>query len=362
MNFARLLPVLGLLGVAGYASAQFTRDRGLPVAEAQRAPLQSLFRSMEDSRRKNVESIVMRTSYNGKASSQCKFEQTSRGVTKFTILAPLCDQGTIMFDDGRNMKNIIPDEKKMFVYDSPRHNAQMAIRQALAEQNYKFSAATGEKVAGRATVVIVAVPKSSVMPSRRYSVDVANTYLLRVETDHRGERKMLMDTIAINYPRTLHISDPERENFSQYRRIEIESPVTVPDVGKITELVGFRPAIPSDLPYGFAMIDKQVDQNRDSVAFRITDGLAHATIYQSRSKPDKKGSTSGSRREVRGFEFKLIGDLPDSVITRLLDIFAREALKGLNPLAETPEGFPLLDDLQQDEEAVLLITVIIDAA
>jgi negative regulator of sigma E activity len=362
MKLVRIAPVLGLLSVACFAGAQYNRERGLPVTEAQRAPIQALFRSMEDSRRKNVEAIVMRTSYNGKASSQCKFEQTSRGITKFTILAPLCDQGTIMFDDGRNMKNIIPDEKKMFVYDSPRHNAQMAIRQALAEQNYKFSAANGEKVAGRATVVIVAVPKSSLMPSRRYSVDVANTYLLRVETEHRGDRKVLMDTIAINYPRTLSIADPEREHFSQYRRVEIETPVTVPDVSKITEMVGFRPAIPADLPFGFAMIDKQVDQNRDSVAFRISDGLAHATIYQSRSKPDKKGSAPGSRREVRGFEFKLIGDLPDPVISRLLDIFAREALKGLNPLAETPQGLSLLDDLQQDEEAVLLITVIIDAA
>lgn len=304
----------------------------------------------------------MRTSYSGHASSQCKFEQTSRGVAKYTILLPLCDQGTIMYDDGKWMKNVIPDDKKMFVYESPRHNAQLTLRQSLAEQNYKFSAIAGEKVAGRSTILIVAIPKASVMPERRYSVDVANMYLLKVETQHKGERKVLMETVAINYPRTLSIADPEKDGFSQYNRIPVETAISVGEVSKITEMLGFKPAIPDTLPFGFAMIDKQVDVDRDSIAYRITDGLAHATIMQRRTVRTKNTSANPSRRESRGFEFKLVGDLPDSVISKLLDIFVREASKGLNPLAETTDKSDVLDVLQQDEESLLLIAVIIDEA
>lgn len=359
MTNLKTLSVLLGLAAAAVGSAQFRFD-----LDTSKETSEALFRAMEESRRMNVEAIVMRKSYSGRSSSQCKFEQTNRGIAKYTVLAPICDQGAIMYDNGKVMKNFFPDEKKLMVHDSPRHNSQLAYRQALADQNYRFSTEKSERVAGRAAVVIIAVPRSTGMPSRRYTLDAANSYLLRVETELRGDRKILTDTLAISFPKVLSISDPEREFFSQFRRVEMESPVVVNDVSNIIELVGFRPALPPDLPYGFETLEKQVDVNRNSVAIRISDGLAHATILQSRiDRGDKSKSSSGvNRREARGFEFKLIGDLPDPITSRLLDLFIREVMKGLNPLAETDLQANRLSDLQKNEGDSLLIAVIIRVA
>lgn len=361
MIASKLATILGALTVAALSMGQ-SRDRGVDEKEAQRHPQDALFRSMEESRKMNVEAIVMRKTYNGESSTRFKFEQSARGTSKYTVLAPICDQGAVMYDNGKVMKSFMPDEKKLFVHDSPRHNAQIALRQALAEKNYRFVAETGAKVAGRPTIVIIALPRATGMPSRRYSIDVASTYLLRVETEMKGDRKTLTDTEAINYPRSISVSDPEKEFFSEIRRIEIPAPVSVSSNGSILELVGFKPALPAELPFGFATIDRQVDERRNSVAIRISDGLAHATILQSRVDRDKQRTPSSMRREAKGFEFKLIGDLPDQIISRLLDIFIREALKGLNPLAETESGAEMLDVLQKNIGDSVLIALIIDVA
>lgn len=345
----KLIAILGTVAVSAVGLAQKGQD-----------PSDALFRAMDVSRRMNVESIMVRSSYRGSDSMQCKFEQSARGTSKYTVLAPICDQGVVMYDNGRVMKNFIPDEKKLLIHESMRNSAQLAVRQSLAEQNYKFSTKSGEKIAGRATVMIIALPRAAGMPERRYSIDVANSYLLRVETDTRGDRKVLMDTLAVTFPRSIYVSDPERDLVSEVRRVELEGPESVSDLGRIIELVGFRPSVPGELPFGFAMIDKQVDEERGTVAFKISDGLAHATVFQKRAQQKQK-STSPYRREAKGFEFKLMGDLPDPIIARLLDVFVREVLKGLNPLAETGEGADLLDDLQIDE-GTLMITLIIEVA
>lgn len=363
MTRLRSFSVLTVALLAGVAGAQNAK---LGSAYASGNLRETLFKSIEASGRMNVESIVMRKGYRGGASTQCKFEQNDRGVSKYTVLAPLCDQNVIRYEDRRYWKNFNPERGELVVQaitTSP--NSTLAIRQALAEQNYKFSSEDGDKVAGRQTMVIIAVPRASGMPSRRYSVDVSKMYVLRVETELRGDRQILTDTLAIKFPKFISISDPEREFISQFRKFELEPPVSVSDARKLNEMVGFKPSLPQDLPFGFAIIDKQAaGEDFDTVAIRISDGLANATIFQTRNSPRVKTSKepNASRADANGFHFKLMGELPDPIMRRILEMFVREAMKGLMPLLETHSRDQLLNDSQYDDSAPMLIAVIIRSA
>lgn len=365
MNLVRI-SVLSFMALAACAAVA---QKGVKVmtssyTQASREnPRETLFRSMAHSQRMNVEGIVLINRYGNKSAMQCKFEQSYRGISKMTVLTPLCNQGVVMYDDGKVWKNILPDEQKMLIQPSPNPNRQLGVRQALAEQNYKFTTEQGDRVAGRATLVIVAVPKAAGMPERRYSIDVSNLYLLRVETDNRGDHRVLNDTIAVNYPSSISISDPEGDFVRQFRRIQIDPAKTVSDLKELTAMAGFKPAIPGELPFGFAVLEKQVTgDDKDVVAIRISDGLASATIFQSK-EVDREGHGSRTgRRDANGIHFHLMGDLPDPITARLLEIFVREALKGLNPLLGTDLAAQLLKDLQADAGVELRIGVIFESA
>lgn len=357
MMNAKLLSIATAVLVAGSAMAQNAKLGATYAAQNAR---ETLFRAMEISGKINVESIVLRKGWGNGPSMQFKFEQSDRGMSKYTVLAPLCDQNVVRYEDKRYWKNFNPESGQLLVQKTSGVNT-LGIRQALAEQNYRFTTEDGEKIAGRTTVVIVAMPKAGVMPSRRYSIDVAKMYLLRVETDQKGDRQVLTDTLAVSFPKGIFVRDPEREFFSQFQKIELDPPMPVPDAKKLTETVGFRPSLPQDLPYGFAIIEKQATgQDYDTVAIRISDGLANATIFQTKNVPQNRGSSkpSNSRAEANGIHFKLIGDLPDPVTRRILEMFVREAMKGLMPLLETSFTARLLDD-SQNIDAPVVIRVII---
>ncbi|MEQ1821522.1 MAG: hypothetical protein ABL949_03345 [Fimbriimonadaceae bacterium] len=345
----------------GLASAQntFPKPGGFSSRSASIASL--LFKSLGGSRSLNVEGIVLKRNSRASDPIQLKLEQSSSGATKLTVLAPLCDQGIVNYEDGKIWKTYIPSEKRLELMSAPNRDSNLDFRRDLSSRNYRFSSEPGEPIAGRKTIIIYANPRNPEMPSRRYSLDAAKQYLLRVETEFDGERKVLHDTVAISFPTSNNVTDIEKEIVQNVRRVEKSPPISWSEPKAVQNLVGFKPTIPANLPCGFEVIDRQLAGDRAKfVAIRISDGLANATVYQISAKSqfgttESSGRSSNNRREANGIRFRLSGDLPDSVTKRILDFFVREAIKGLNPLPGTDWPAFALNCSQISDDCILIV-------
>ncbi len=336
--------------VLSIAQSALPRPGGFSSRSSAAAAL--LFKALSGSRALNVEGIVLKRNSRGRDPIQLKLEQSSTGITKLTVLAPLCDQGIVNTEDGKTWKTYIPSEKRLEFMAAPNREANNDVRRDLSSRNYRFTLQSGDLIAGRKTSVIIASPKNGEMPTRRYSLDAAKQYLLRVETELEGEMKMLHDTVAIAFPTSNPVADIEKEIVQSVRRIEKSPPVSWTEPRTVQNLVGFKPTIPTNLPFGFEIIDKQLAGEKGRfIAIRISDGLANATIYQISSNSqfgttESTAHTSVNRREANGIRFRLSGDLPDSVTKRILEFFVKEAIKGLNPLPGTDGPPPALNSAQ----------------
>ncbi|MEQ1935047.1 MAG: hypothetical protein ABL962_14405, partial [Fimbriimonadaceae bacterium] len=271
-----LLVAIGV-GTAVLASAQSALPKPGGFSPRSSSAATMLFKALSGSRALNVEGIVLKRS-RGSEPIQLKLEQSSSGATKLTVLAPLCDQGIVNYEDGKTWKTYIPSERRLEFMSAPDRDANLMARRDLCSRNYRFTMQTGDLIAGRKTTLIVASPRNSEMPSRRYSLDASKQYLLRVETELDGERKLLHDTMAITFPTSNPVIDIEKEIVQSVRRVEKSPPISWTETRTVQNLVGFKPSVPSLLPYGFEVIDKQLAGDKGKfIAIRISDGLANAT-------------------------------------------------------------------------------------
>lgn len=338
---------LALLGGFGSASAQ-GRDDARDL----------LFSAMDKGRYLAVEGIILRrNSSKDPGMLQLRMAQAT-GISKTVVLSPLSFQGVTTLDDGQNWMTYVPDENRMVIQGSPRLMGGTSRRKRAAASSYRFVSDTGDSVAGRKTILVVATPKSPEMPTRRYWIDSDYPYILKMDVVESGTAKVLLDTKAITFevaqsPDVLRITPA-----TGVRRIYLESPESIRSSESAKALVGFTPIMPRNLPYGFIIQEGQAvgDKSERFVALRLTDGLASATLYQwpmSRKNPvpchDKK-----SVREVNGLRMRLVGDLPEVVLTKLIDAFVRELTKGLQSLVGTPQDGSVLPNVehasQREEE------------
>lgn len=325
-------------------------------------PRELLFRTMDKSRWINFEAVVLRrNSSDDRSFMQVKIAQRS-GASKTTVLSPLPAQGVTTLDDGRTWTTYIPDENRMLVQDSPKR--RMRQRTETAGQNYRFTSENMGSVAGRKTVAVLAVPKYPEMPSRRYWIDSEYALMLRMELIKEGGRRrsLMMDTKAIDFKAVaddvMKINPP-----ADVRRVRLESPERFRSAEDAVDLVGFKPAFPGPLPFGFVVTEPQVvgDKGDRFVAIRLSDGLASATVYQwsANSKNPVPCNDRELVREANGLRMRMVGDLPEIVLARLLDAFVREAMKGLQPLSGTDLFSDALLPLQKpggaDVELVMIL-------
>lgn len=355
MACVRQLLALGMLVLSGIACAEpssFGED-----------PRELLFRTMDKSRWLNFEAVVLRrNSSREHAFMQVKIAQKG-GASKTTVLSPLPAQGVTTVDDGRTWSTYIPDENKMLIQDSPRR--LFRLRTAAAGQNYRFTSEETGSVAGRKTVAVLAVPKAPEMPCRRYWIDGEYALMLRMEIIKDGGRRrsLMMDTKAIEF-RTVADDAMKLNPPADVRRLVFESPERFRTADEAAALVGFRPAFPGPLPFGFIVSEPQIIGSKGGryVAIRLSDGLASATVYQWSANTQNPVPCTDKDlvREANGLRMRVAGDLPDEVLARLLDAFVREALKGLQTLSGTDFTSDALLPLQKAGEAngVELILVI----
>jgi outer membrane lipoprotein-sorting protein len=310
-----------------------------------------LFGAMDKGRYLAVEGIILRrNSTRDPGMMQLRMAQAT-GISKTVVLSPLSFQGVTTLDDGQNWMTYVPDENRVVIQGSPRLMGGTSRRKRAAASSYRFVSDTGDTIAGRKTIVVVATPKSPEMPTRRYWIDSDYPYILKMDVVEGGTPKVLLDTKAITFEVT-----PSPDAFritpaTGVRRIYLESPEAIRSAEAAKAMVGFTPILPRNLPYGFIIQEGQVvgDKSERFIALRLTDGLASATLYQwpmSRKNPvpcqDKK-----SVREAHGLRMRLVGDLPEVVLTKLIDAFVKELAKGLQSLSGTSQEDSVLPDVDR---------------
>jgi len=322
------------LAVLAYGSAFGQHSHSLAQAEWGRnmSGWKLLQHSMEVARTLPVEATIFRQkSPRSNLLMEMQFEQSGDGDARYEILSPLSLRGIINLDDGHVWTNYHPDDQEVTVQPSPRENLEDPnFRIRLAEKNYSVKMEASTEIAGRRAITLIATPKFPEMSSRRYSIDQRKEYLLRMEILDHGHHRTILDTKAISFPDEVPESHFEftAPRGAHFKTLDAPRPLD----RESKQSLGFKPAIPSNLPFGFVVQDRLVGGQKkcEFLSIKLTDGLASATVYQANEKcAAKMAKPYRFDKEVKGVRFWLVGEVPESVWKQLIDAFVKEALKGL---------------------------------
>jgi outer membrane lipoprotein-sorting protein len=297
---------------------------------------------MEAAKQVPVIAIVYQRSVGGpSAAIQVKVEQSRDGKSRVTILQPLSMEGVVSVDDGRSSQTYLPDRQHLIWQESPRTKGwDLDQRLALAEQNYRFKLEGTVNIAGRKAAQIVATPAKGQMPTRRYYIDRENGFLLRMETLDSGAQTLQLDTKFVKFPKDL-----PKENFTfnfvgkEPRTFKCPVPERITTPATVKPDLGFAPVVPGKLPLGFMVQEPQLAgaDGFKFAAIRLSDGLVNATVYQWAGREanlPKAFQEQKGDRTVKGVRFRIVGDLPDGARDLLMELFIKEALKGLKVTVE----------------------------
>jgi outer membrane lipoprotein-sorting protein len=321
-----------------------------------------LQRTMEQDRFTPCSGVIFQRDAESKSMMELFAEQSSDGRLKLTVLSPLSQQGVTCIDDGNQWLTYHPDENKVYLQPSPRTlPGSPKARIKIAQKNYDIKLESADSmVAGRRVYTLLARSRFPEMPARRYSIDQSKPFLLRMEVLSKGEAKVILDTKNVDFPPNVPEDHFELQPRDRTRLTTFNGPENLPMGSNARELVGFEPAIPAALPFGFNVMQPQVSGSKKCrfVAVRITDGLVNATVYEW-DKKNGKCTTFRNRkhdREAKGIGMRVVGEVPEVVLVKLLDSFIKDALKGAEPMlalnetTETPEQPNTLNWKQRNSE------------
>lgn len=319
MNHVKSFLLVGLVVSAGCVSAQQSKD-----------PWDSLVRALDRTRKVSVEAVVLKKGTQDSNTFRMRLEQNAKGTQRTTVIGPLSHQGIVIVDDGKQLKTYWPDLNKMLVQESIRATKdELMQRLQLAAKNYKFEYLQNTSVAGRNAFVVCAVPKNSQMPKREYTIDEKNYYIYRIETSIKGERTSYLDTVAVKFLSDSEVADLALKPLKAVSVTNSPPSISFFNPDSVTSKVGFKPAIPATLPFGFQIFDKKINGEKlKYAAIMVSDGLSHAVIFQYPSSWEDLDPTAITR-EAKGVKMQAVGELPPTVLDKILDSFMRKLIEGL---------------------------------
>ena len=296
-------------------------------------PADVLLRSMQRQTSVNVLGIITQRDGAGTGITQTiRVERDRNGRSHFLVLAPLRHQGTESVDNGTRSLVYWPDKNVIIDQDSPSKTpCDAQWRMALTQKNYRLKFGTPLKIAGRTTRCIEATPIDSRMEIRRFYVDAATSYPLRLELIGANRAVVtLQDTKEISYPTDVSADRFVLKPVGAPRTMKFERPKSTNAV-QVERALGFAPVIPKVMPMGFAMQDMQVTQSDRwrSVAIRVTDGLVRGTVYQWRSRGEDRevdGMDENSVMKVGDVRMMIVSDLDAPRRQAMLEAFVESAL------------------------------------
>lgn len=269
---------------------------------------------------------------------QYRIEYDGNGNSRRTVLQPLANQGVEVYDDGRKMTILSPDDRRIDIQDSPN---QMRLapskRLALAKANYSLTLEKKGEIAGRSVVKLTAKPRNKGLEGRRYFLDSDNFLMLRLESfDDSGKTTVMVDTQAVSFPSrpaTLKFTLSSKEEYSIH---EGPSPIDISDSKTASKILGFLPRRPSKVPLGFAVYAVHLlgKSNPPVAAVRLTDGLVLLTVYQSRGgERPMRGAPRASLKDDFGVTYMVSGQAPREVRDTIGQSFVKEGNEAKDPMS-----------------------------
>ncbi|MCW5937195.1 MAG: hypothetical protein KIT11_07810 [Fimbriimonadaceae bacterium] len=296
-------------------------------------PLRLLKRALESQKKVDAVLLQHRLIRRGSPPMFVKVQIVANKGVKVSILQPFSLQGIVSLDDSQEFKSFLPDQKMLVVQTSPtKYSPDVAWRMNLIKRNYQTSFGEDSSVAGRKVRELVMVPKNGAMPVRKLLVDSERDFVLRLVVEPPDQPPVDFYTTRVaRFDRAEALRDfnlpPEADDA---RKVVFDAPRRIQSLEAARKVVGFTPRRPKTLPYGFreSLVHVVGEGEAAHVAFRITDGMASATVYQWR-QDRYKGRPPGSRRwqdqDRHGISYSIeavFGDeLPDPVFQGLLQSY-----------------------------------------
>lgn len=281
----------------------------------------------------NIETIISQRDPNGRGGFQTiKVERAADGRVKHTVLTPISMQGIETVDDGVRSLVYLPDQRAFI--DQPSNAmspAEVRQRMTLANENYLLRLETGSTVAGREVAVVIATPRFRELETRRYYLDSATSYPLKMSTGGpAGDERVLFETRNISFPRRMDAGVFEIRPVGKVSRFRYERQQRFSSAADVRKTLGFRPVIPAELPLGFQVLEIQNNTTASwrSVAIRLSDGLVRATVYQWQGSVDAtavQAYMTGTVREVNDLRMMLVSELSPKLRALVVNAFAEQA-------------------------------------
>jgi len=294
-------------------------------------PLELLGKTFDQHRRTPVEMIQVKRPFFESEEVSLRVAVDSNRRMRVDVLRPLIYQGVVSVDDGKELKTLYPDGGKIVVQQSPlKRKTDTAQRLKLVKSNYLLEADPGPRVAGRTTVQISLTPKNQGVPSQAILVDEEKLLPLRilVDDDEKEERKTLLDTVYARFGKpksSIKFSiEAGRENVVE----RAWGPVFINDVAPEAQRLGFKPHIPTKLPYGFVVnsLALQGTAQKPFLAVNVSDGILSSNLFLwSRLVHGKANPISRNPLFERdGVFFAVYGDAPPRLARTMLSSFVIE--------------------------------------
>jgi len=316
-----------------FATFALTQDIRISASEA-------LLRSMSSD--KTVVATLVQKHLGGfgprRDTFQYRIEYDGKGNSRRTVLQPLANQGVEVYDDGRKMTIISPDERRIDIQDSPNQMRMAPSKRiALTKANYTLTLEKKGEIAGRPVVKLTAKPRNKGLEGRRYFLDSENFLMLRLESfEDSGKTTVMVDTQAVSFPSrpaTLKFALSSKEEYSIH---EGPSPIDITESKSASKILGFQPRRPDKVPLGFAIYAVHLLGKSDPpvAAVRLTDGLVLLTVYQSRGGDrSMRGAPRPNLKDDFGVTYMVSGQAPREVRDTIGQSFVNEGNQAKDPMS-----------------------------
>lgn len=207
-----------------------------------------------------------------------------RGVF-VNVVYPTIPAGITSHDSKTTLKTYYPRDNVVKIQTSPtkfRPNSRDRFRLILRNYTPKVISEK-EAIAERPVYTVLLTAKHKEAGSRFLYLDKEKKVPLKhtlIMPD--GEHRVLVNTLKVDYepssrPQSFDIGAPEDARVER-----VWGPERFTSVKTAAKEVGFEPSLPSRLPYGFVIEDKQLVGQKEMpfVGIRISDGMWSMTVYQ----------------------------------------------------------------------------------
>ena len=295
----------------------------------------ALRRSMDRTSSVNIDAILVKSAPWGGNPVRLRLCRDASGRLRTEILSPVEMQGQISVDDGKTWTTYIPEDRKIRIHPSPMAEPDdLDFRMRLIRKNYRLEIDQKPTIAGRAAIRVVATPRSSTLETRRFYLDASNYVLLKTDmVSESGPDTVFLSVQRIEFPARFERGTFDPPQIDNARRDVAKPPLTLKDADDAERRVGFRPATPGRLPYGFRPQGLTLWDwgGITPVQVRLTDGLARLSVFQFRipegAKP-RPGDERKVAKTVGDIRIEVRGDAPQAVREKILDIYATYLARG----------------------------------